>query len=227
MIIAIDGPAASGKSTVAKAVARRLAIHYLDTGAMYRAVTWLALERGVPVTDEPALAALAAANDVEFEYAAHAVLPTAVRIAGTDVTAAIRTPRVDAAVSAVSRVPELRSVLVGRQRELASAADAVVEGRDIGTVVFPDAAVKVFLTASSAERAHRRSRQLADTGHTVAVDEVREGLVRRDEADSSRDAGPLDRASDAHLLDTTGLTVNEVVDRIVALWEDSDEHTVR
>lgn len=227
MIIAIDGPAASGKSTVAKAVARRLAIHYLDTGAMYRAVTWLALERGVPVTDEPALAALAAANDVEFEYAAHAVLPTAVRIAGTDVTAAIRTPRVDAAVSAVSRVPELRSVLVGRQRELASAADAVVEGRDIGTVVFPDAAVKVFLTASSAERAHRRSRQLADTGHTVAVDEVREGLVRRDEADSSRDAGPLDRASDAHLLDTTGLTVDEVVDRIVALWEDWDEHTAR
>lgn len=221
MIIAIDGPAASGKSTVARAVARRLGIHYLDTGAMYRSVTWLALERGVALDDARALADLAAAHSIAFQYADGAVLPSAVSIAGVDVTRAIRTPAVDANVSAVASVPEVRAVLVKQQRELAAEGDSVVEGRDIGTVVFPDAGVKVFLTASAAERARRRSVDLASAGHAHEVNEVRERLERRDHADSAREASPLDRAVDADELDTTGLSVDQVVDIIVRRFEEA------
>lgn len=221
MIIAIDGPAASGKSTVAKAVARRLGIHYLDTGAMYRAVTWLALERGVALDDAKALADLAAAHRTTFRYADGEALPSAVSIAGVDVTSAIRTPGVDAQVSAVASVPEVRTVLVRQQRELADEGDSVVEGRDIGTVVFPDAGVKVFLTASTAERARRRSEDLLRAGHALEVNEVRERLERRDHADSAREASPLDRAADADELDTTGLSVDQVVDIIVRRYEEA------
>lgn len=217
MIIALDGPAASGKSTVAKAVANRLGIRHLDTGAMYRAVTWLALHEGVAVDDAPALAALAAAHPVEFEYADGTSIATTVRIAGHDVTSAVRLPEVDATVSAVSAVAAVREALVAQQRALGTERDTVAEGRDIGTVVFPSAEVKVYLTASAEERARRRKLDLAAQGHAVEQGEVQERLERRDHYDSTREVSPLEAAADATLLDTTGLSVEEVVDGIVAL----------
>lgn len=219
VIIAIDGPAASGKSTVAKAVARRLGVRHLDTGAMYRALAWLALEDGIPLDDRESLTELAHENEVSFDYAEGAAIATAVFIAGTDVTRAIRTPEVDSAVSPVSAVPAVRAELVARQRALADAHDTVVEGRDIGTVVFPTADVKVFLTASAEERARRRQLDMAAQGLEVAQDEVQERLERRDHYDSTREASPLAAARDADVLDTTGLTVEQVVDLIVELVE--------
>ena len=215
MIIAIDGPAASGKSTVAKAVARRLNVRHLDTGAMYRAVTWLALERGIAPDDAQALAALAEANPVSFQYAEGAPIATSAHIAGQDVTAQVRYPEVDANVSAVSAVPAVRSVLVGQQRRFAEANDIVAEGRDIGTVVFPKAEVKIFLTATAEERARRRQIDLANQGHDVEQSEVQARLERRDAYDSTREASPLEAAPDAELLDTTGLSIEQVVDAIV------------
>ncbi len=219
VIIAIDGPAASGKSTVAKAVAHRLGIRHLDTGAMYRAVTWLALHDGVETDDADRLTLLAENHPVAFEYADGASIATCVRIAGHDVTTAVRLPEVDAAVSAVSAVPGVRSALVQRQRELAGERDTVAEGRDIGTVVFPAAAVKVYLTASPEERARRRKLDLAAQGLAVEQDEVQARLHRRDTYDSTRAISPLEAAEDATLLDTTGLSVEQVVDAIVALTE--------
>lgn len=215
MIIAIDGPAASGKSTVAKSVARRLGFRHLDTGAMYRAVAWLALEEGMPLDDAQGLTELATHNEISFDYADRAALATAVHIAGHDVTAAVRSPEVDAAVSPVSAVPGVRTALVMQQRRLASAQDTVVEGRDIGTVVFPHAEVKVFLTASAEERARRRRIDLAAQGHALGQAEVQARLERRDQYDSTRAASPLQAAADAELLDTTGLSVEQVVDAIV------------
>lgn len=219
MIIAIDGPAASGKSTVARAVARRLGVRHLDTGAMYRAVAWLALEEGLPLDDAEGLAELAVRNEVSFDYEDESALATAVRIGGHDVTAAVRSPEVDSAVSPVAAVPGVRDALVSRQRRLADATDTVVEGRDIGTVVFPHAGVKVFLTASAEERARRRQMDLAAQGHAVDKAEVQARLERRDHYDSTREASPLSAAVDARLLDTTGLSVEQVVDVIVQLVE--------
>jgi len=216
MIIAIDGPGASGKSTVAQAVARRLGIHYLDTGAMYRAVAARALELGIPLDDEVALISLAERAPVTFAYESGPTLPSAVYIDGRDVTRQIRTPEVDACVSAVARVPGVRTIMVAQQRMLARDGDSVVEGRDIGTVVFPNAEVKVFLTASPEERARRRSLDLADAGHALTEEEVLERLRRRDRADSTREASPLERAPDAISIDTTGRTADEVVDELVA-----------
>jgi cytidylate kinase len=218
-MIAIDGPAASGKSTVAKAVARRLGVRHLDTGAMYRAVTWLALERGIAVDDTEALARIAEENPVSFEYLSGSPIADVVRIAGHDVTAAVRTPEVDANVSVVSAVPAVREALVAQQRKLADGRDVVVEGRDIGTVVFPLADVKVFLTASEQERARRRRVDLAGQGVEVDEAEVEARLARRDRYDSSREVSPLAAAEDATMLDTTGLTVEQVVDAIEALVE--------
>lgn len=219
MIIAIDGPAASGKSTVAKAVAARLGIHYLDTGAMYRAVAWLALERTIAPDDAARVTDLAAEYPVTFAYEDGAPLPTAVYIAGHDVTRGVRSPEVDANVSAVASIADVRRALVAQQRLLAGERDTVVEGRDIGTVVFPQAEVKVFLTASADERARRRQIDLAGAGHAVEQAEVRQRLERRDHLDSTREASPLGQADDAELLDTTGLTIDEVVDAIVARYE--------
>jgi CMP/dCMP kinase len=203
VIVAIDGPAGAGKSSVARALAARLGFKYLDTGAMYRALTWLALHEGVPLDDGTALQALAAANPVGFDANG------SVSIAGEDVTRRIREPEIDAAVPVVARHPEVREVMRGRQRDLGHSGDSVIEGRDIGVVVVPDAEVKVWLVAESGVRARRRHAEREGLG----VEELAEELRRRDE----RDAVNTHQAADAVEVDTTELTLDEVVDRVAAL----------
>ncbi len=220
MIIAIDGPAASGKSTVAKALAARLGAHYLDTGAMYRAVALAALLRGVPLSAEDAVADLARKVRIDFVHQPDDPIPSAVLLDDEDVTYAIRTPAVDDAVSAVARMQEVRSAMVAQQRAVAdTAALLVAEGRDIGTVVFPDAEMKVFLTASADERARRRHNEMETLGHEMAQSEVLDGIERRDQADSSRESAPLTPAADADIVDTTNLGIEQVVDKIAKLAE--------
>lgn len=204
MIVAIDGPAGAGKSTVARALAARLGFRYVDTGAMYRAVTWLALERGVDLDDGPGLAELAAASRVLLEEG-HVV------IAGHDVTEEIRAARIDRLVSTVARHKELRGIMRLRQRELAEAEDVVVEGRDIGTVVCPDAEVKVYLIADPDERARRRRSERPEIGAEALATDLR----LRDQ----RDAVQMAAAADAEQIDTTDLTVEDVVARIERLVE--------
>ncbi len=199
MVIAIDGPAGAGKSTVARRLAKRLGFRYLDTGAMYRALTWLAVEQGVELDDEEAVAALA--RDHAVTLAGDRVL-----MAGTDVSGAIRTVEIDRVVSSVARHPAVRAVLRERQRALAGEGDAVIEGRDIGAVVCPDAEVKIYLTADSAERARRRT----DERPGLGADALATDLRLRD----ARDAPQLEAAPDAETIDTTDLTIDEVVDRI-------------
>ncbi len=195
-LVAIDGPAGSGKSTVSKALAERLGVDRLDTGAMYRAVTWAALQRGLDPGDVGAIGSLARQLDLE--------VGGRIRSDGTDITDAIRSPEVSAAVSAVARNPDVRSVLVGRQRRwVAERGGGVVEGRDIGSVVFPDADLKLYLTASPEERARRRA------------DEDANALARRDRLDSTRSASPLEVAEGAKVLDTTDRTVSEVVEEVM------------
>lgn len=203
MIVAIDGPAGSGKSTVAIKLARRLGFRHLDTGAMYRALTWLALREGAGLDDGAALAALARAHAVSFGP------DGTVEIAETDVTGAIRAPEIDLHVPAVARHPEVREVMRERQRTIGALGDAVIEGRDIGTVVAPQAEVKVFLVAEEAERARRRTAERPGVG----ADQLAEDLRRRDE----RDAINTQAADDAVQLDTTALTVDQVVERIEQL----------
>lgn len=219
VIVAIDGPAGSGKSTVAKAVASRLGFHYLDTGAMYRSVAVKALRTGTALDDADALGALARDARIEFTHAAGEVLPTVVLLDGQDVTSAIRTPETDVAVSPVSAEPQVREAMVAVQRRIGSEGDFVVEGRDIGTVVFPSAEVKVFLTATAHERARRRSGDRAAAGHESEHAVVLADIERRDAHDSNRAASPLTAALDACLLDTTGLSVDEVVDRVAGMVE--------
>ena len=210
VVVAIDGPSGSGKSTVARRVAQELGFRYLDTGAMYRALTWRVLEVGLSPADSPAVAALAPGLDLAV--GTDPVRPT-VAVDGVDVTDLIRTPAVTAAVSAVSAVPAVRERLVGLQRRLISAGDIVVEGRDIGTTVAPDAPVKVFLTAAPLARAERRQRETGEPD----LAEVAAGLHRRDELDSGRAASPLNRAADAVEVDTTGLGIDEAVRAVLDL----------
>ena len=216
MIIAIDGPAGSGKSTVAKLVAERLGFHYLDTGAMYRAVAVAALDRGLALDDETSVAELARTTPVRFEHDAGA-LASRVLIGELDVTEAIRTPAADSAVTPVSQITAVRTAMVEQQREIGAGHDIVVEGRDIGTVVFPNAELKVFLTASAEERARRRALQQAAVGHEVDPDSVKRAIVARDEADSTRAVSPLAAAPDSIAVDTTGLSIAQVVERIAVL----------
>jgi cytidylate kinase len=200
MIVAIDGPAGAGKSTVARRLAERLAFRYLDTGAMYRAVTWLAMQRAFDLSDGEKLGRLAADNPVEFDEAGR------VSIAGYDVTASIREARIDRQVPVVAAHPAVRQVMRERQRELGEHGDVVIEGRDIGTVVAPNAEVKVYLNADAATRARRREAERPD----IAGDALVTDLRRRDE----RDAPRLAPASDAEQIDTTELEVDDVVTRI-------------
>jgi cytidylate kinase len=203
MIVAIDGPAGAGKSTVARALAARVGFRYLDTGAMYRALTWLALQRELPLDRGPELADLARANPVELDVRGR------VTIAGTDVTSSIRDPRIDRVVPVVARHPEVRAVMRERQRALGSAGDTVIEGRDIGAVVAPDAEVKVYLVADPEERARRRAAERPGIGADALVTDLR----TRDQ----RDAVNTHLAEGAVEIDTTDLTVDEVVDRIADL----------
>jgi len=202
MIVAIDGPAGAGKSTVARALASRVGFRYLDTGAMYRALTWLALRRELPLDRGAELGELARANPVELDERGR------VTIAAVDVTASIREPRIDRVVPVVARHPEVREVMRERQRVLA-AGDTVIEGRDIGAVVAPDAEVKVYLLADPEERARRRVAERPGIGADALVTDLR----TRDQ----RDAVNTHVASDAVEIDTTELTVEEVVDRIEEL----------
>jgi CMP/dCMP kinase len=205
MVIAIDGPAGAGKSTVARALAERLGFTYLDSGAMYRCVALAALRAGVDPDDGAELGRLARALEI-------AVTDGRVRLDGEDVTEAIRAPEVSAASSRVSVHPEVREAMVERQRELIDSADYVAEGRDIGTVVSPYSPLKVFLTADGAERARRRA---AETGE--ALDEVLDAQATRDARDSERDHGALRPADDAVEIDTTTMSVDDVVERVAEL----------
>jgi cytidylate kinase len=208
LIIAIDGPSGAGKGTIARATAHALGYRHVDTGAMYRAVGWKALQAGIALDDEAAIAALADASRIE-------VTESAVTIDGIDVTRAIRTPEIDRAAAAVARLPQVRAGLVGRQRRLGEGGGIVMEGRDIGTVVFPDADVKVYLDASPEERARRRASDAARTGGPTAVAEVATMLTERDELDRTRHASPLYAARDAKVVDTTGKSVDDVVREVM------------
>jgi CMP/dCMP kinase len=206
VIVAIDGPAGAGKSSVARALARRLGFRYLDTGAMYRALTWLAEQNRIELDDVPALVALAHEHPVEFGDGG------SVFIAGHDVTTAIRSPVIDSTVPTVARHEEVREVMRDRQRQLGEQGDSVIEGRDIGEIVAPHAELKIWLYADPAVRAERRHAERDGIEVEVLADEMR----RRDE----RDAGNTHRADDAIDVDTSELTLEEVVDRIEALVQE-------
>jgi cytidylate kinase len=203
MIVAIDGPAGAGKSTVARRLAERLGFRYLDTGAMYRALTWLAMQRSMPLGEGGPLGRLAEDFPVEFDTSGR------VRISGTDVTSAIRQARIDQVVPVVAAHPEVRKVMRTRQRELADEGNAVIEGRDIGTVVAPDAAVKIYLVADPEIRAQRRRGERPEIGRDALVTDLR----RRDEKDAERTL----QAEDAQLIDTSDLEIDDVVARIEEL----------
>ena len=211
LIVAIDGPSGAGKGTVARAVAARLGYRHVDTGAMYRAVAWRALHDGVAVTDEAAVAAIGERATFDLEHGR-------IAIDGHDVAAAIRTPEIDTAAAAVARHPAVRRVLVARQRALGEHGGVVMEGRDIGTVVFPDADLKIYLDASPEERARRRA---TDPAHAASkstiLTEVATALAERDRSDSTRAASPLAVAADAVVIDTTGVEIADVIDRVTAL----------
>ena len=214
LIIAIDGPSGAGKGTVARAVAGELGYRHVDSGAMYRAIGWKALDAGIPLEDEQAVADLA-------ERSLITVMPDAVTIDGADVTRAIRTPDIDRAAAAVARLPRVRSVLVDRQRQIAADRAVVMEGRDIGTVVFPNADVKIYLDAAPEERARRRA---MDPAHSpVAVADVATALTARDEIDRTRAASPLYAAADAVVVDTTGKSVDQVVKEVLAIVREKQE----
>lgn len=210
-VVAIDGPSGAGKGTVARAVARELGWRYVDTGAMYRAVAWEARRRGLSLDEraEDEVAAVAAQAEIDLQ-------PDRVVINGRDVTGAIRTPEIDEAAARVARLPRVRKALVARQQAYAAAGPVVMEGRDIGTVVFPRAAVKIYLDATPAARAARRSSDAAhDLSRAGAIDTVAEALRERDRLDRTRDASPLRKAPDATVVDTTSLPVATVVEQVL------------
>ena len=209
--VAIDGPAGAGKSSVAKVLARRLGCIYLDTGAMYRAVTWLAMNQQVAFDDESGMKQLLDTLQLEFKEidgVQHLFCN------GTDVTEAIRTPEISANVSAVSMIPMVREEMTSQQRKIAAGFDVLMDDRDIGTTVLPDAQYKFFLTASLEERARRRALELEQKGVAVDIEQLMADIALRDEKDSNREVSPLRQAEDAVLVDTSDLTFDEVVEKL-------------
>ena len=211
-VIAIDGPSGAGKGSVSRAIARALGCRYVDTGAMYRAVAWLAVHEGLALDDEVALGALAAQAELTLDH-------QTVTVAGHDVTRAIRTAQIDAAAARVARMPRVRDALVRRQREYAATGGLVMEGRDIGTTVFPAADVKIYLDASPDERASRRASDPAHSmgGDAAVLSEVASALAARDQSDRTRQSSPLVMADDAVLVDTTGIALDGVVARVLSI----------
>ncbi len=211
LIIAIDGPSGVGKGTVARHVAAKLGYRYVDSGAMYRAVAWAAVHNGIPLDVEDRVARLA--GDAAIRVSDHLT-----EINGHDVTRAIRTPEIDRAASLVARLPRVRAILVQRQRALGAGGGVVMEGRDIGTVVFPDADVKIYLDAAPEERARRRAADTAHAGNgTLPLSDIATELAARDRADKTRQSSPLMPAADAHVIDTTGSSIEEVTERVLAI----------
>ncbi len=225
-MIAIDGPAASGKSTIGHALAQRLGYLYFDTGVVYRAVTWLALTRGTPISDEAAVAQLAAAEQIDVVAPAgedDGRLAT-VLAGGHDVTWAVRQPQVDANVSVVSAYPQVREALKMQQRRIGHAGRVVMVGRDIGTVIMPDADLKIYLDASPTERARRRCQEERARGLAAGFDATLVAMRRRDALDSGRPTAPLRAAPDAWVVDSTHLSVAEVLEeimRLIAAWQEA------
>lgn len=216
--IALDGPAGSGKSTIARAVALKFNYIYIDTGAMYRAVTLKALQQKVPIDNGEALTQLARQTLIRFKHIeSDGLSQLRVIMDGADVSESIRSLEVTNSVSLVSAVAGVREALVKLQRDMAQKGGVVMDGRDIGTVVLPDAKLKIFLTASVKERSKRRWLELKAKGIEVDPDELEEQISKRDEFDSNREVNPLRQADDAILIDTTALSIEEVVDRIVEL----------
>jgi len=211
MIIAIDGPSGVGKGTVARAVASALGMRHVDTGAMYRAVAWRAEQLGLSLDDEDQIARLAAAATIEIDG-------SDIRIDGADASHAIRTPEIDRATTRVARLSRVREALVARQRALAEPDGVVMEGRDIGTAVFPDADVKIYLDASPEERARRRAHDPSHTSsQTQALADIAQAMQRRDDNDRTRQASPLSVAQDAITIDTTSLEIRQVVERVLVI----------
>lgn len=220
--VAIDGPASSGKSTVAKIIAKRFGYVYCDTGAMYRSVTWAALENGIDVSDTKQVIDLARRIKITFEPGQP---DQRVFVDGHEVTKDIRTEKIAANVSAVAAIPEVRAQMVEQQRQIAQAGGIVMDGRDIGTTVLPDAQVKVFLVASAHERARRRYEENLQKGlATQSLDELEAAIKLRDQKDSTRKVSPLTQAKDAILIDTTSLTIDQVVDEIGALIKKNQDN---
>ena len=211
LVVAIDGPAGAGKSTVAQLAARKLGCTYIDTGAMYRAVAWKTLQRKQPVTDELILDVV---KDVHVELA-YVEGKTTVSVDGTDVTGEIRTPEVTAIVSQVAALGPVRSRMVELQRRMAAKGSVLMDGRDIATSVLPDANVKILLTASIEERARRRFKEMQAKGYDVSLEELQKDIAARDKADSEREISPLVQAPDAELLDTSNMGIDEVVQAII------------
>lgn len=214
MIIAIDGPAGAGKSTVAKKVSERLGFLYIDTGSMYRALTLKVIEAKIDIQDTARIIELARSTDIDLKNSQNGSLR--IFLDGQDVALKIRQPHITKLVSDIAKIKGIRQIMLGLQRRLGSLRDSVLEGRDIGTIVFPDAQKKFYIDAQFQERVKRRYEELKEIGHNVSFADVEEDLRKRDTIDSHREFAPLKKADDAVYIDTTNMTIDQVVDEILS-----------